>query len=167
MGRSLAALYSVDLGVSHQGLTSYGVTFPAGSYPAPVELSTAVDRVLSEFDALGLEATATSHLPLSGARLTSSVLLEGGEAEMSTNGPAGAIKVVAPGYFETLGVPVVVPVATALSAGSSVVQVTVANVASGTIWMSLKINTPPSPWTIARTCLSPAAARYRGMSAWM
>ncbi len=106
MGRSLVALYSVDLGVRHQGLTSYGVTFPAASYPAPEELSTAVDRVLSEFDALGLEATATSHLPLSGARLTSSVLLEGGEAEMSTNGPAGAIKVVAPGYFETLGVPV-------------------------------------------------------------
>lgn len=107
MGRSLVALYSVDLGVRHEGLTSFGVTFPPASYATPERVSGAVDRVLSGLEVRSLEATATSHLPLSGARLTSSVILEGREADMSTNGPSGAIKVVAPGYFETLGVPVV------------------------------------------------------------
>jgi putative ABC transport system permease protein len=107
MARSLVALYSVDLGVRHEGLTSFGVTFPPASYATPEGVSEAVDGVLSGLAALGLDATTTSHLPLSGARLRSSVILEGREVDMSTNGPAGAIKVVGPDYFETLGVPVV------------------------------------------------------------
>ncbi|HSG09950.1 MAG TPA: ABC transporter permease [Longimicrobiales bacterium] len=105
MTRSLMALYAVDLGVRHEGLTSFGVTFPSASYGKPEEVVAAVDGVLSELESLGLEATVTSHLPLSGARLTSSVLLEGRDTEMSTNGPAGAIKVVGPAYFEILDVP--------------------------------------------------------------
>ena len=105
--RSLANLYSVDLGLEPDGITTFGVTFPAADYESPNDVITGLDRVLESF-ALepGVEGVAaTSHLPLSGARLSSSVQLDGDTREMGTNSPGAAIKVVTPGYFETLGVP--------------------------------------------------------------
>ena len=105
--RSLANLYSVDLGLEPDGITTFSVTFPPADYEGPSDVITGLDRVL---ESLAPEpgvggVAATSHLPLSGARLSSSVQLDGDIGEMGTNSPGAAIKVVTPGYFETLGVP--------------------------------------------------------------
>jgi putative ABC transport system permease protein len=107
--RSLANLYSVDLGLEPDGITTLSVTFPSADYDGPSDVIAGLDRVLEKFvaePAVGGVA-ATSHLPLSGARLSSSVQLDGDTREMGTNSPGAAIKVVTPGYFETLGIPLV------------------------------------------------------------
>ena len=68
-----------------------------------------LDEVLARFAAAnGVEAiAATSHLPLAGSRLSSSLRLDGDKEKMSTNSPSAAIKVVSPGYFELLEIPLV------------------------------------------------------------
>ncbi len=105
--RSLSNLYSVDLGVDHEGVTSFQVSFADAEYPAPADVTLGVDRLLEELAARPEVklAAATSHLPLSGARLSSSVLLEAGPQEHSVNSPSAAIKVVTPGYFSAMGIP--------------------------------------------------------------
>jgi predicted permease len=107
--RSLANLYSVDLGLEPDGITTLSVTFPPADYDGPSDVIAGLDRVLEKFVAEPGVAgvAATSHLPLSGARLSSSVQLDGDIGEMGTNSPGAAIKVVTPGYFEILGVPLI------------------------------------------------------------
>ena len=105
--RSLANLYSVDLGFEPSGTTTFGLTFPTVDYRAPEEVVAVLDAVLVRFAAADdVEAmAATSHLPLTAGRLLSSLQLDGDKEEMSTNSPSAAIKVVSPGYFELLGIP--------------------------------------------------------------
>lgn len=107
MARSLSALYAVDTGLRADGLSSFRVMLPSASYPEPVLVADALDQML---DGLGREvprAAAVSHLPLSGANLTSSILIQGRPEDMSTNGPSAGIRVVTPGYFDVAGIPVV------------------------------------------------------------
>ncbi len=107
--RSLSNLYSVDLGLDPQGVTTFSLTFPDADYVEPPEVIAGLDGILERFDVQGGfdEVAATSHLPLSGARLGSSVQLGGDTEQMGTNSPHAAIKVVTPGYFELLGIPLV------------------------------------------------------------
>ena len=107
--RSLANLYSVDLGFEPSGTTTFGLTFPTEDYREPAEVVAGLDEVLARFAAAnGVEAiAATSHLPLAGGRLSSSLRLDGDKEKMSTNSPSAAIKVVSPGYFELLEIPLV------------------------------------------------------------
>lgn len=107
--RSLANLYSVDLGLEPDGITTFGVTFPEADYDRPDDVIAGLDAILEKFSperGVGAMA-ATSHLPLSGARLSSSLRLDGDTGETGTNSPGAAIRVVTPGYFEMLGVPLV------------------------------------------------------------
>jgi putative ABC transport system permease protein len=107
--RSLNNLYSVDLGFDPERVTTFGLTFPEADYPAPVDVIAGMDGILARFRDQGgfEEVAATSHLPLSGARLSSSVRLDGDAGQMGTNSPSAAIKVVTPGYFELMGIPLV------------------------------------------------------------
>jgi len=107
--RSLNNLYSVDLGLDPEGVTTFAVTFPDADYPGPTDVIRGLDGILERFRGQGglEEIAATSHLPLSGARLTSSVQLDGDTGQMGTNSPSAAIKVVTPGYFELMGIPIV------------------------------------------------------------
>ena len=107
--RSLANLYSVDLGFEPSGTTTFGLTFPTEDYREPAEVVAGLDEVLARFAAAnGVEAiAATSHLPLAGGLLSSSLRLDGDKEKMSTNSPSAAIKVVSPGYFELLEIPLV------------------------------------------------------------
>lgn len=109
VGRSLVRLYGVNVGVHYDGVRTFGVTFPGHTFDTPEKLRQAVDRVLIEIHGhQGLpQVAAVSHLPLTGAALHSAVLVEGGPATMSVDGPDAAIKVVTPGYFEALGIRVV------------------------------------------------------------
>ena len=107
--RSLSNLYAVDLGFEPGGTTAFGLTYPAEEYRASAEMVAGLDAVLARFTATdGVEAiAATSHLPLAEGRLASSLRLDGDKKKMSTNSPSAAIKVVSPGYFELLGIPLI------------------------------------------------------------
>jgi putative ABC transport system permease protein len=107
--RSLQNLYGVDVGIRYQGVTTFGVTFPEASFAKSERVIQGITGVLDGVRSTpGVElAGAVSHLPLTGSRLTSSVLLEGGPGVMTANGPSASIKVVTPDYFEVLGVPLV------------------------------------------------------------
>ena len=107
--RSLSNLYSVDLGLDPQGVTTFGLTFPDADYVEPAEVIAGLNGVLAQLEEQGgfAQVAATSHLPLSGARLASSVQLDGDTEQMGTNSPHAAIKVITPGYFELLGIPLV------------------------------------------------------------
>ena len=109
LSRSLAELGRVDLGVETEGRTTFGVTFPEASYATPQAMVAAVDGVLERLRARPgvVEATALSHLPLSGARLHSSVDLEGVPRTNDPHGPSAAIVVAAPNAFEVLGIALV------------------------------------------------------------
>ena len=105
--RSLANLYSVDLGLNPEGITTFSLTFPDAEFVEPAEVIAGLDGILDGFRGPGGfdQVAATSHLPLSGARLGSSVQLDGDTERMGTDSPHAAIKVVTPGYFELLGIP--------------------------------------------------------------
>jgi putative ABC transport system permease protein len=104
--RSLENLYDVDVGIRYDGVTTFGVTFPEASFAKSERVIQGVAGVLEGVrSSPGVEvAGAVSHLPLTGSRLTSSVLLEGGPGTMTVNGPSASIKVVTPEYFNALGV---------------------------------------------------------------
>ena len=104
--RSLVRLYAVDTGVRHVGVTAFGVTFPEASFATSERVVLAIDAVTERIVASpGVEsAAAVSHLPLTGSRLTSSVVIEGGPQGQSVRGPSASIRVVTPGYFELMGV---------------------------------------------------------------
>lgn len=108
MVRSLGALAAVDVGVRTPGLATFEVTFPEATYPEPERVAGAVRGVLVELAANPRieRAAAVSHLPLTGDRLSSSVELEGVPVKGGNDGPSAAIRVVTPGYFETLGITV-------------------------------------------------------------
>jgi putative ABC transport system permease protein len=105
--RTLSELYEVDLGVAHEGITTFAVTFSDADYREPEDVILGVDRLFAELEARSdiVSVAATSHLPLSGSRLTSSLIIEGGPQEHGVNAPSAAIKVVTPGYFSTMGIP--------------------------------------------------------------
>jgi len=109
VARSLAQIYAVDVGVRYDGITNFAVTFPEAAFPAPEHIIGAIDGITERLRATnGVAAVAAiSHLPLSGARLSSSILHEGGPTQMATAGPSAAIKVVTPEYFDVLGIPLV------------------------------------------------------------
>ena len=109
VGRSLARLYGVDVGVHYEGVRTFAVTFPARTFDTPRKLRQAVEGVLNDIRGRqGLtHVAAVSHLPLTGAALHSGILVEGGPAAMSVDGPDAAIKVVTSGYFDALGIRVV------------------------------------------------------------
>jgi putative ABC transport system permease protein len=106
MGRSLATLYSVDTGVRYSDLSSFRVTFPPAASPESQSVSIAIDGVLVGLLGEATQAAAASHLPLTGANLTSSIVMEGRAEDVSTNGPSAGIRVVTPGYFALTGIPV-------------------------------------------------------------
>ncbi len=109
LGRSLVKLYAVELGLEYQGRSTFGITFPPASYTTPDDVIRGVDGLVEGLRLLpGIRAAeAVSHLPMSGARLTSSVLFEEGPTDMRTGGPSAAIKVSTEGYFGLMEIPMV------------------------------------------------------------
>jgi len=107
--RSLSNLYAVDLGLDPEGVTTFGVSLPDADYPEHADVIAGLEAILDRFEkSEGVEEiAATSHLPLSGARLRSSIQLDGSTENLGTNAPSAAMKVVTPGYFELMGIPLV------------------------------------------------------------
>ena len=107
VGRSLTKLYGEDLGLDYRGVSTFRVTFPGARFDSDARLRRAVDDMLAGLEGAGATAAAVSHLPLTGAALRSSLLVQDGPEETTVDGLRAAIKVVTPGYFETLRIPVI------------------------------------------------------------
>ena len=107
LGRSLVRAFSIDLGLQTRGVTVAQVNLGLARYDAPRALAFAAELPNRLEGNLSVRAASwTSSLPLSGSREEESIEVEG---QVPPRGPRPAVDVavVGPGYFRTLGIPVV------------------------------------------------------------
>ena len=105
LARSFLTLSRVDPGFRASELLASGVAFPGTRYPTPESRRAILNRTL---DAIGTmpgvtRAAAVNRLPLGGANVTVGVEIEG---QPQPDGPVSMDRrVVTPGYFDALGIP--------------------------------------------------------------
>jgi hypothetical protein len=104
--RSLRNLNAVDSGVRTDDVLTLSVTLPSARYATPASVLQYFDALDERLAALpGVRAVgATSSLPFSGRNQTTSVEIEG-TAVPSDAKPNVQRRVVRPGYFEAMGIP--------------------------------------------------------------
>jgi len=106
LARSLSELLSVDPGFSSDGLATVHIALPSTKYETRQATSNAHIRLTERLRALpGVSAaTAASRLPFPGLTNTTSRKIVGKEDEEAIS--AQQVRVL-PGYFETMGIPLV------------------------------------------------------------
>jgi L-fucose mutarotase/ribose pyranase (RbsD/FucU family) len=107
MIQSVVRMQQADLGLNADGVLTMRVSLPAASYPEAERRVAFFRDVLQEIEALpGVRsAGATSALPLSGWMPTRSFLVDGYTPPPDAPLPWGEWAVAAPGYFRTMGIP--------------------------------------------------------------
>ena len=105
--KSFARLQGVDPGFDPEHLLTFNLSLPATRYPADSQQTAFFDQVLPAIAAVpGVRAAgATSVMPFSGSWSTASFEIEGYQPPPKTQGPWGDVRIVTPGFFETLRVP--------------------------------------------------------------
>jgi putative ABC transport system permease protein len=105
--KSFARLQGVDPGFDPGHLMTFNLSLPATRYPADSQQTAFFDQVLPAIAAVpGVRAAgATSVMPFSGSWSTASFEVEGYQPPPKTQGPWGDVRIVTPGFFETLRVP--------------------------------------------------------------
>jgi putative ABC transport system permease protein len=108
MLRSFAHLTRIDPGFDPNGLLTLSVALAGSSHEEPARQQIFFDRLVEEVEALpGVSGAAmVNHLPLGGDLWSLGLAFEGRPAPDPRNPPSAAYRVVGPGYFATLGVPV-------------------------------------------------------------
>ena len=108
MLKSFRRWIAVDPGFKAERVLSFGVSLPEVKYPEREQQVAFFDRLRRELAALpGVEAVgANVALPMSNANWTRSFEVEGYQPPTNTDGPWGDFRVVTPGYFATMGIPV-------------------------------------------------------------
>jgi len=103
--RSLRNLNAVDSGVRTDDVLTLSVTLPSSRYATPAAVLQYYDALGERLAALpGVRAVgATSSLPFSGRNQTTSVEVEG--AQSSDTKPNVQRRVIRPGYFSAMGIP--------------------------------------------------------------
>lgn len=103
--RSFATLMDVDPGFRSEGLLTFLVGLPGGTYPDDARRSMFVEQYLERVRALPgvAEAAAVSAAPLAAGTLRVGFSIEG-EGEVSSE-QVMDIRVVTPGYFRLMGIP--------------------------------------------------------------
>ncbi len=107
MLRSFVQLQRSDMGMRTDGVMSGQVFLSATRYPDTASLRKFTDAVLERLERTpGVEsAGATNYLPLSGYWGTRSFTLEGEPPPRPGQEPEADDRVASPGYFRTLGIP--------------------------------------------------------------
>jgi len=108
MIKSVTRLIAVDPGLTPHHVLTMNIALPqADTYGPPVR-TTFCDDVQREVGALpGVASVAAiSHLPLSGANAGRTFTIEGRPAPSATEGPSASYRLTCPGYFKTLGIPI-------------------------------------------------------------
>ena len=105
--KSFARLQAVDPGFESSKVLTFSLFLPAIEYPNDTTRIAFLDRVLTAIrEVPGVESVAgTSVLPFSGGWSTASFSVEGFTPGDNEPGPWGDIRNVAPGYFETMKIP--------------------------------------------------------------
>jgi predicted permease len=105
--KSLAKLRDVDLGFRPHGLMSAAMALPSRQYDTPAKqiafLRAALDKLTSSVGVTS--AAAGMPIPFSGFGGAASFGIEGRVSPPGDPGPHGDIRQVSPGYFETMGIP--------------------------------------------------------------
>ncbi|MGD2115506.1 MAG: ABC transporter permease, partial [Acidobacteriota bacterium] len=106
--RSFDALTRVDPGFRPDGVLSARMTFPSARFPERQRVAGFVDEVVDRLEARPevTSAGAVSVMPLSGNQHDVSFAVEGRIPEPGRE-PATDYRVATPGYFRTLGIPLV------------------------------------------------------------
>jgi putative ABC transport system permease protein len=107
--KSFARLQGVDPGFVPEHLLTFNLALPPARYPTDTQQVAFFDRVLPALRAVpGVQNVGlTSVMPFGGNWATGSFEIEGYQAPENQPGPWGDIRIVSPGFLETLRVPVV------------------------------------------------------------
>lgn len=107
--RSYARMRAVDVGFDTSNLLTLRLTLPAAKYQEPGRIGQAYQDILAAVRAVpGVKAaSAASYVPLTGLTMSSGVNLEGSNPTSAADLPEAQFRVVEPGYFETLRIPLV------------------------------------------------------------
>ncbi|HEX2254789.1 MAG TPA: ABC transporter permease [Thermoanaerobaculia bacterium] len=107
--RSFRELQQVDPGFDPQGLLAFDLSLPSTAYPEDPQREQFYSQALERLRALpGVEAAGgVLGLPLSNLAFVITFEVEGRPPARPGEEPAMHVNVITPGYFETLGVPVV------------------------------------------------------------
>jgi putative ABC transport system permease protein len=103
--KSFARLSGVDPGFTPDRLLTFNLALPAYKYVSDTSWRAYFDDVLPRIAAVpGVQSVAaTSTLPFGGSWSTGSFAVEGYQPPTGQPGPWGDIRVVTPGFFETMG----------------------------------------------------------------
>jgi putative ABC transport system permease protein len=105
--KSFARLQGVDPGFDPGHLLTFNLSLPAARYQTDTAQIAFFDQVTPALSAVpGVRGVgATSVMPFGGGWSTGSFEIEGYQAPPKQPGPWGDIRIVSPGYFATLGIP--------------------------------------------------------------
>jgi len=107
MLRSFESLMKVDAGFEPKNVLTAYVSLPASKYPNPAARQAFFDQLVGKLGALpGVQDVAIGSLvPLAEGNWTASFFPEGREPAHGEASPLTSVRLVSPGYFRTLGVP--------------------------------------------------------------
>jgi putative ABC transport system permease protein len=102
-------LISVDAGFHSDRTLVVPIDLPSARYATAASARAFFDRLLPDLGAIpGVESVgATSHLPLGGADNWMAFSITGRPTAAPGQSPTAAVRSVTPGYFRTLGIPIV------------------------------------------------------------
>jgi putative ABC transport system permease protein len=110
LGRSLLHLQRLDMGFTSENLAFIELTWPHAKFDTPDKVGAFYDRLLSRIAALpGVISAAPMHLmPFEGASggIDGRFIADGTPAVDMAAAPVLSMEVVGPGYFGTIGIPV-------------------------------------------------------------
>jgi putative ABC transport system permease protein len=106
--KSFARLQGVDPGFAPEHLLTFNLALPQARYASDRQQVMLFDRVLPALAGVpGVQAVgATSVLPFGGNWSTASFEIEGYEVPENQPAPWGDVRIVSPGFFQTLRIPV-------------------------------------------------------------
>ncbi len=109
MIKSVGRLLSVDPGLDDRNVLLMDISLPQDdTYGAPTRTSFCADVQREVASLPGVRSVgAISHLPLSGANAGRGLSIEGQPIPAPNQGPSASYRLTCPGYFATLGIPLV------------------------------------------------------------
>jgi putative ABC transport system permease protein len=109
LARSLVALYRLDPGVRTERVLTAKLSLPETRYPDAASIASFYREALPRIEAIPgvLSADIATELPLAGSMIALPFQVVGQPVVPRSERPDADIKVVSPGYFETLGLRVV------------------------------------------------------------